>query len=348
MKVVQVLCAAGPVDAVTSQALAWRAVFEGWGWESEIFSARPPTDMRGRKVRPLHRFSPDGELVLLHYSGYGRGLERIFQAGVPTLLLSHNVTPEEWFWPRDPTNGVRCRLGREQLHALATVADRLGGVSEFNARELTEASGRRAEVIPVLFDRARLGEGGSAARPGPPTILFVGRLVPHKRQDLVIRAFAELRRSEPEARLMLVGGSSMPPSYGEQLQSLAEELAPGAVVIESELSHAELVERYRTADVFLCLSEHEGFCIPLLEAFHFGVPVVARAAAAVPEIVGDAAVLLSAEDDLATIAEVLRIVIGDEELRDELRRRGGRRLAAFDAADTAETMRRVLNGLGGG
>jgi glycosyltransferase involved in cell wall biosynthesis len=347
VKIAQVLCAAGPVDAVTTQALAWRAVFERWSWSSEIYSARPPIDMPRAKIRPLRRFTPDGETVLVHYSGYARGLERIFHAPARTLLLSHNITPEDWFWPHDPADGVRCRLGREQLHDLALLADRLGGVSAFNAQELSQASGREADVIPVLFDRARLGAARTQTHErGSPTILFVGRLAPHKRQDLVIRAFARFRRWEPSARLVLVG-TPMPRTYDGLLAELAQELAPGAVRFDSGVSQTELADRYRSADVFLCLSEHEGFCIPLLEAFHFGVPVVARAATAIPEVVGDAGVLLSAEDDLATVAEALRIVSGDEELRAELRRRGEQRLAAFDPARTAETMRRVLTDLAG-
>jgi glycosyltransferase involved in cell wall biosynthesis len=279
----------------------------------------------------------------VHYSGYARGLERLFESP-RSLLISHNVTPARYFWAHEPVEGVRCELAHGQLAELARSAGALAGVSEYNARELTALSARDADVIPVLFDRSGLPDAGHEPE-GPPTILFVGRLAPHKRQDLVIRAFARYRRDfESMARLVLVG-VPLSPAYGEQLRTLADELAPGAVTFESGVSPQRLAELYRSAHVFLCLSEHEGFCIPLLEAFHFGVPVVARDVGAVGEVVGDAGVLLGPRDGLATVAELMRIVIGDPELRAELRARGERRLAAYEYARTAERLHDKLTAL---
>src|SRR5207302_7827439 len=147
-----------------------------------------------------------------------------------------------------------------------------------------------------------------------------------KRQDLVIRAFALYRgRHAPDARLVLVG-TPLAPAFEASLRGLAEQVAPGAVTFERGLDEAELHDRYRSAHAFLCLSEHEGFCIPLLEAFHFGVPVIARDAGAVSEVVGDAGVVLGPDDDVATAGELLSIVTTDLELRAELRARGERRL----------------------
>jgi glycosyltransferase involved in cell wall biosynthesis len=97
--------------------------------------------------------------------------------------------------------------------------------------------------------------------------------------------------------------------------------------------------------VFLCLSEHEGFCIPLLEALHFGVPVIARDAGAVAEVLDDAGVLLGPEDRIATVAELLTIVVGDGELRAELRARGRRRLEHYDSERTAARLRQALSAL---
>jgi glycosyltransferase involved in cell wall biosynthesis len=206
-------------------------------------------------------------------------------------------------------------------------------------------SGREAAVIPVLFDRSALPPA-QPEPPGPPTILFVGRLVPHKRQDLVIQAFARFRRSTPGARLVLVGEPFID-EFGAELRALADELAPGAVAFEQKIPRDRLASHYRDASVFLCLSEHEGFCIPLLEAFHFGVPVIARDAGAIEEVVGDAGVLLEAQDGVAIVAELLRIVTGDSELRAELRGRGERRLARYDSTRAAERLREALVGLGG-
>jgi glycosyltransferase involved in cell wall biosynthesis len=171
--------------------------------------------------------------------------------------------------------------------------------------------------------------------------MFVGRLSPHKRQEEVIEVFSLYRRHRaPDARLLLVG-DPLSVAYLERLGGLADAVAPGAVTIESGLSPAELGDRYRSADAFLCLSAHEGFCIPLLEAFHFGVPVIARPAGAVGETVGDAAVLVD-DTDPAVIAELLHLVVTDQPLREDLARRGRARLDAFAPDVVAARLRAAV------
>jgi L-malate glycosyltransferase len=169
----------------------------------------------------------------------------------------------------------------------------------------------------------------------------VGRLAPHKRPDALIRTVALLRRRGRDVHLTLVG-EPVNGDFGRRLAALAEELAPGAVRFARGLPPAELADAYRHADAFLLLSEHEGFCIPLLEAFHFGVPVVARAAAAVPETAGDAAVLLAPDDDLAVAAEALALVLGDGDLREGLRAEGRCRLEAHAPEAAAGRLRAVV------
>jgi glycosyltransferase involved in cell wall biosynthesis len=328
MRVDQILCAAGPVDGVTGQALAYRRLLAGWGWLGEDYAPVQAAGMPTGAVRPLHHLRPGrADILIVHYSGYAPGLEGLLAGARRSLLVSHNVTPAQYFWASDPAEAVRCQLGRAQLGELGSIAGALAAVSEFNAAELRSLTGRDVGIIPVLFERRGLPD---ARPPGghPPTALFVGRLTPHKRQDLVIRAFARWRAREPDAQLVLVG-TPLSPDFRTSLADLAHELAPGAVTFESDLSGAELWERYRSADAFLCLSEHEGFCIPLLEAFHFGVPVIARDAGAVGEVVGAAGVLVEDEDGVSTVAELLGIVVSDGELRAELAVRAQRRLDHF-------------------
>jgi glycosyltransferase involved in cell wall biosynthesis len=343
MRVGQLLCAAGPVDAVTNQALAYRGLFERWGWGGADFAPVRAHDMDRKLIRSIGELDPtDYELLVIHYSGYAPELGPVLTGARRTVLISHNITPPSFFWATDPMEAVRCRLARRQLAELAQSVGSLAAVSEFNAAELRELSGRDVEVIPVLVDRPPPAQ--APALKGPPTILFVGRLVPHKRQDLIIRAFARLRRSEPDAQLWFVG-TPLSPDYLVGLRRLADELAPGAVRFEAGLSPAELWDRYRMASLFLCLSEHEGFCIPLLEALHFGLPVIARDAGAVPEVIGDAGILVGVDDGPQTIAELIRIVLGDGELRDELGRRGESRLEHFAYARVAARVKDALTEL---
>jgi glycosyltransferase involved in cell wall biosynthesis len=342
----QLLSGAGPVDAVTGQALAYRELFGGWGWKGRDVAAY--VDPRiARRIDDLDdlRVDPD-DVLLFHYSAYAPRLRELLDLPNRKLLVSHNVTPPRWLWGFEPTIAVQCAVGRAQLPEFAQAVDVAAGVSSYNAEELREAGARRTAVIPILFDPARLGPPHDGDAPsGPPTLLFVGRLAPHKRQDELIRLIAALRRRHwPDARLVLVGGA-LTPRYLDALDALVHELAPGGVTIEQDLDDSALAERYRSAHVFVCLSEHEGFCIPLLEAFHFGVPVVARPVGGIPEVVGDAALLVD-DEDLAVVAELVKLAVEDEELRDELRRRGRARLEPYRPEVIARTLRETIEGLG--
>jgi glycosyltransferase involved in cell wall biosynthesis len=332
----QVLSGAGPVDAVTSQARAFRSLFRQWGWGG-VDVAWHIDPRIASEIRPLKALAPEREdLLLIHYSAYAPKLRSVLDLPNRKVLLSHNVTPASWFWDYEPTIAIHCALGRRQLPQYAEAVDVVAGVSQYNARELGSDV-----VIPILFDASKLGAPGPPDPPGPPTILFVGRLAPHKRQDELIRVIALMRRHRlPDARLVLVG-EPLTPKYRTAMQALADEVAPGGVIIESSLSAAELADRYRRAHLFLCLSEHEGFCVPLLEAFHFGVPVVTRPSGGIPEVAGDAA-LITADRDLAVIAELAALALEDAELRHELRERGRRRLEAYTPQATAAKLRAVL------
>ena len=349
MKVHQLLSGAGPHDAITTEARAFRARFREWGWGGGDHAARIAPGVDG-SISPLTRLRPAAEDVLLiHHSAGAPRLDELLAMPNPKLLLYHNVTPAGWLWEHAPLVGVQCAIGREQLPRLLASADVAAADSDFNAGELRRLGATQPEVIPLLVDLDRLGPSTPevvAARNGAtpsagPTILFVGRLSPHKRQDEVIRAFAAYRRHRaPDARLVLVG-DPITTAYAELLRQLADAVAPGAVAIETGLGSAELGERYRSADAFLCLSEHEGFCIPLLEAFRFGLPVIARPAGAVPEVAGDAALLVE-DRDPATVAELLHLAVTDAGLRAELRRRGQARLERFAPELVAERLREVV------
>lgn len=337
MIVHQALSGAGPFDAITTEALAFRELFTAWGWGGRDAAASIDPRMVGR-VRPLGELQPrPGDLVLLHYSAYAPRMRALLELPNRRLLLNHNITPARWLWEHEPMVAVQCQLGRAQLPDFVAGCHGWAGDSAYNAQELVDAGAPSASVVPILVHPERLGAPQAAAPSGPPTILFVGRLMPHKRQDEVIRAFALYRRRHaPDARLVLVG-EPVSPGYGAELRRFADAVAPGAVTIEGGISREALAARYREAHAFLCLSEHEGFCVPVLEALHFGVPVVARRAGAVAEVAGDAAVLVDAAEP-GVLAELLHLAVGDAGLRATLRERARERVAAYGPERTAAAL----------
>ncbi|HWF52103.1 MAG TPA: glycosyltransferase [Solirubrobacteraceae bacterium] len=343
MRIHQLLSGAGPHDAITSEAVSFRARFHEWGWDGKDYAAHVAPGLNGH-IRMLKRFKPKpDDVLLIHHSAGAPRLRELLALPNRKLMLYHNVTPAPWFWEHAPNVAVQCAVGREQLPALVRSVQLAAADSAFNAAELEALGAARTAVIPLLVDYTRLGppRAESTTPPGPPTVLFVGRLSPHKHQDQVIRAFSLYRRHRaPDARLVLVG-DPISSRYLAFLRNLADALAPGAVSIESGLSNEELGERYRAAHVFLCLSAHEGFCIPVLEALSQGVPVIARPAGAIPETTGDAAILVD-DPDLAVIAELVHLAVTDAELRAELRRRGRARLALHSPDRIAQRLREAV------
>jgi glycosyltransferase involved in cell wall biosynthesis len=347
-RVHQLLSGAGPYDAITNQALAWQRILAERGWAGDVLAAtrdpavgsavRDADELPGR-VRP-------GDVLILHYSAYARALEAALELPVRRVLAYHNITPPQYLWEHEPLSALTCAVGRRRMGAFARRVDVAIAPTEFSARDLRAAGFDHVHVDRALYliDRDRLGARAPAPDPpagGGPTILFVGRLAHNKRQDRLVKAFALYQRHrEPRARLVLAG-SPGGGTYGDYLGRLAGEAGARDVSLPGAVPQPELNSLYASAAAFACLSEHEGFCIPVLEALHFGLPVVAARAAAVPEVAGDAAVLLD-DPDLATVAEAIDLCVRDEPLRAQLRRRGERRLAAFEPERTAAAVRAAV------
>jgi glycosyltransferase involved in cell wall biosynthesis len=344
----QLLSGAGPVDAVTGQARAYRRAFSQWGWGGSDHASMIAPGV-GREIQPLDKLDAGpGDVLLFHYSAYAPRLRPLLELSNRKLLVYHNVTPARYLWGYEPVVAIYCAVGRAQLPEFAQAVEVAAGVSEYNVAELVAAGARRTAVVPIVFEPPPGGAGGSVADPsGPPTLLFVGRITPHKRHDLLLRAFALYRRHRaPDARLVLVG-EPLSPGYDAAVRALAQELAPDAVTIERGVSRERLWQHYREAHAFVSLSEHEGFCVPLLEAFHFGVPVIARPAGGIPEVAGDAALLVE-DDDLAVVAELLHAAASDGALRAELRSRGERRVAAYAPDVALARLREAVTATGQG
>lgn len=323
----QLLPSYAPHDAIGNHVALLQEYFRSKGYQSDVFTV----ENRARAACPVAQYSSfsSPNHVALYHMSVGSGLSPYWMAqrSYPALYY-HNITPHEFFRGPDlHTASFYCRLGLEQLPAVARGARTAWSASRFSQAELAAAGfvGNGA-VIPVLRDYEALAS--LPRRPflarrlkDRPNILFIGRFMPHKGQlDLVFFVHA-LRRhfGIQRPRLLLVG--SGPASILAQVTSFADVydlsvgmgLSPSAlaedVVIVEGAEDRDLAECLRSADVFVSLSEHEGFCVPLVEAMAFGVPIVAHPAAAVGETLGDAGQAIDKFDSerfLSAIAGLLR------------------------------------------
>jgi glycosyltransferase involved in cell wall biosynthesis len=254
------------------------------------------------------------------------------------VLVYHNITPARYFATLDPRFAELLSGGRLELVALRDRVELALADSAYNAAEL-EAMGYpdvRLSRLVIDVDRLRRIEPNPAVvahleeHLHGPLVLFVGQLLPHKRPDLLLQAYHVLVTYHlPEAYLALVGPS---PSdrYRSAVETFIRQLNLNRAMLPGRVPDADLAAFYRASTMFLTVSEHEGFCVPLLEAMAFEVPVVARDFGAVSETLGGSGLLLPMDDDPYLVAEAMAHLLTDEVMRKELAAAGTRRLADFD------------------
>lgn len=336
----QLVASAVPGDAVTDQAFAWRTVLRYWGHKSEVFAEHMHPALSGQ-VWPLKaaRFRKDDALVL-HYAVWTRALEQFLDAPSARVLYYHNITPGELLRDYNPVLADHCDRARAALPDLRGRCAAVVAVSEFNATELRANGMDHVAVVPLLLNisaRAR-----DRIDQSQPVVLTVGRLAPNKRVEDILKAFALYQRyRSPCARLVVVGPFHEFESYRRQLKSLSERLGVQRVLFTGRVSHEERDAWYRRASAYMCSSIHEGFCAPVIEALAHGVPVVARAAGAVPETLGHAGILLD-DSEPAVYAEALHEVISSQVTRAQLARSAERRLAELAPARVADDLKTAL------
>ncbi|TMB87894.1 MAG: glycosyltransferase family 4 protein [Chloroflexi bacterium] len=278
----------------------------------------------------LDRVLNPNDTVIYHLSIGSPVAVQFARVRARRVLYFQNISPPE---SADPGNAIVAhylRWGMADLALLAPIVDLAIAPSTFNADVLRRSGSQRIAVIPIPLDLARLRPRRSIPR-SPLTMLFVGRFAPHKRQEELIRMLAAMRGTRcPDACLVLASGASVP-GYVAALRRFAADLDVGdAVEIhETSLSDHAIGNLYAEASVFVCSSDHEGFCVPLLEAMAFSVPVLAYAAAAVPETVGSAGILVPHRDPLVWAELAFRLAT-DDSLRARLNSAARERLLALD------------------
>ena len=365
MRIDQLVDTAAPGDAIMNDALALRAQLRQLG-PSDIVcnrSAHPglepeiiSTDSYARRQR--QGGGPDD--VLMVHSSIGNAPLHYFLMGRSERLLIryHNITPAHYFENQDPGFGELLDLGREQLaeiveRAIGAIAD-----SRYNAMELEELglAPDRIHVVAPLFpydgfaaafcppSRRDWPEPYDGRRSAGPIILSVGQALPHKRPDLLLMAFHILRTHlDPRARLRIVGPVRNT-GYAGAVKAMAEELRL-PVEFTGSVSQPELERSFRAAHVLAITSEHEGFCVPAVEAMAVGLPVVGRAFGALPETVAGAGLIVDSGDDAEVIAEAIHSVTSDLDLAESLAQRGRVRAAELAPAVSARSFLEALDRL---
>ena len=328
-------------DAIGRHTFAARDLLRAAGYESEIYAEELRPELIGQ-AKPIEDLPRGDDIWLLYQCSTGSELgSHLADHGEAVIVNYHNITPAELFMPWEPLVGREMLKARQQLARVVPKARGALAVSSFNAAELVALDCPHVEVAPILLDLTDLDEAPdrlTAARlarckaNGGSDWLFVGRIAPNKAQHELVLALAAYRATvDPNARLWLVGSSSSH-HYQTRIGDLIADLGlQDAVHVVGSSSPAQLIAYYAAADVFVCVSDHEGFCVPVLEAMHRQVPVVAYHAGAIPETLAGAGLCLASKRPLDVASGVGR-VLGDTSLREAMVAKGTARARDLDLA----------------
>ncbi len=328
MRIMQLLPTVSFGDAVGNDTLAIRDLIAGLGVETGIYAENIDRRLPEGTARPVADLPALGENdLLIYHASTGTQLNyRLPEFGGRKMMIYHNVTPPDFFRGYSDTAVMLTETGQAGFRFLSDKVAYCVADSDFNRQDLRKMGYTcPIDVCPILipfedYDQAPDEEVLARYRgDGWTNLLFVGRLAPNKKQEDVIRAFYYYyRHYNPKSRLFLVGSDSGMEIYAKRLRRYAEKLGlHERVIFPGHISFRAILAYYRLADVFVSMSEHEGFCVPVVEAMYFGKPVVAYRAAAVPETLGRAGLLLDTKAPETAAAAIDRI-LRDGALREAL------------------------------
>lgn len=337
-------------DAISNQILSLQRLLRQMGYRSKIFCEQMPIQFDGKvqQIERYERHSSPQNVLLLHFSlGYSSDvIAWLKQLPDRKVIVYHNITPHTYFAGVNDVYLEAARAGREQLTHLSHLVDAGWGDSTFNCQELAEYGWSNLGVLPIIFDPERytIRPHRRALRrlQDGLNVLFVGRVSPNKCLEDLILTFYHLKRFvRSDARLLLVGSARGMEPYLEFLQTLVGKLDLSDVVFTGHVTDSKLMAYYRCADVYLSMSEHEGFGMPFLESMYFEVPVVAYDAAAVPETLDGSGILVK-QKHYAAVAELIGLLAEDEKLQHQIIARQRERLQDFMPERVGDQLQRLL------
>lgn len=337
-------------DAVGNHALALARLLRRRGYDNAIFAENihpqftlfcQPFSEAIKVIRPF-------DVVIYHLST-GTEMSYWFKnLDCRKVLIYHNVTPPEYFEKYNDTIAELTRNGRAALRDLAGTPTLSIADSRFNANELLEMGYDNVSVVPILIpfdDYRQTPDAGvlSRMKDGKVNLLFTGRISPNKRQEDVIAVYNEYRKIWPASRLILVGSDSGLENYGEQLRrySAAFGMNSDDCVFTGHIPFPQILAYYQSADAFVCMSEHEGFCVPLVESMFFRVPIFARACGAIPGTLGHSGVQFK-ERDFAAIASSIHTLLTRPFEREMVLKEQDKQLLQFDNDRVGEQFMRCI------
>lgn len=338
MKIINMIPILAFGDAVGNDTLAVHNSLKKAGYDSIVAASYIDERLGGNlavSTRDLSFIKPE-DIVIYHLSTGHELNERFGSLNCRKIIKYHNITPPEFFFGYDKNAVASCIEGYRQTAALSDKPELVFADSAYNKEELIRMGYRcEIEVLPILipFEDYRKEpdpEVMTQMDDGYTNIIFTGRVVPNKRQEDVIAAFDCYQKYyNPESRLILVGNCDCVSHYYEGLAAYVRALGVKNVIFTGHIKFPAILAYYRSADLFLSMSDHEGFCVPLVESMFFDVPVIAKDTSAVGWTLGGSGILLS-DRDPKLAAGMMNRVLTDSQLKEKILQNQRERLSDFD------------------
>jgi glycosyltransferase involved in cell wall biosynthesis len=341
-------------DAIGNEIFALHRLMTDSGIESRAVCDFADAGLPDKVERWSKKLAATSRLTIVHYSHGSKSHRRVFASPEPKALFYHNITPAHYFRSTHPNFVEASEKAREQLSTLPELVDVAIAHSQFSAEELKRCGFRNVAVLPYVSlenlyqlepDPSILSRFGGD---GWVNLICVAQLSPHKCIEDCILVFDYFRRFvNRKSRLFIIGGWVGMEAYVARLQRLVTALNLTDVVFTGQVGQESLLAYYKIAGALISMSEHEGFCVPLIEAMRFDVPVFAFAATAVPETVQESGVLFRRKD-WPTIAEAIGIVLEDSEIRSRILDRQRESLQHYSVPSCREKLKVLLATMGVG
>lgn len=338
MEIIQMLPTISYGDAVGNHVLALDDALKSAGYKTKIFAENIDRRLPRGTVRKFEEYKDKADNVIIFHLSIGSKMaDSLLEYKARVVIVYHNVTPPEFFESYSYQTKQLCEDGLACVRRLAERPELCMADSQFNKEDLIRMGYKcPIEVLPILiaFDDYEKKPNQSIIEKyrddGYVNILFTGRIAPNKKQEDLIASFYYYKNYiNPKSRLFIVGSLSKGDAYSERLQKYVDELELNDVIFTGHIPFDEILAYYHIADLFLCLSEHEGFCVPLVEAMYFGIPIIAYDSTAVGETLGGSGLLLR-EKDPRIVAEAINIVISNQDIKKKMLHNERKRLDDFD------------------
>lgn len=324
-------------DAIGNYTLEIKSIIESRGYKSKIFAQdiHPKLAYIAKPLTKYHKYSSTENIVIFHFAIGSDVSQFVKMLPDKKILIYHNITPSHFFRGINDSLSQLVQRGRREIIEFNTVTSLALGDSEYNRKELEGLGFKNTGVLPIIIDFEKY-----ACKPtqkildefndGHSNILFVGRISPNKKQEDIIKMFYFFKKHiDPKARLFLVGSNVGMEKYHEQLINLIKELDLNDVITTGKVDFKDLIAYYKVADVFVSMSEHEGFCVPLLESMYFELPILAYNSTAIPYTLDGSGVLFNQKRH-EEVAEVCHTLISNRSVRNKIIDTQTKRLKMFE------------------